>query len=196
MMCRTIRLFWVGAILSLAFGTAFSADTYQVDAAHSFINFKVKRAGFSYVAGRFNGFTGSATWDESDAGQRSLEITIQTESVDTGNERRDQHLKSPDFFNAKQFPVMTFKSTKIKETKVDGYEAAWEVTGDLSLHGVSKPLTFVLKQIGRGEDRRGNHNVGLQTEFTITRSEFGMTNMVQMGGDEVICSVDILVKRQ
>jgi polyisoprenoid-binding protein YceI len=177
-------------------GAVFSADTYQVDTAHSFINFKVKRAGFSYVAGRFNGFNGSATWDESDAGRRSLEITIQTESVDTGNERRDQHLKSPDFFNAKQFPVMTFKSTNIKDAQVDGYEAAWEVTGELSLHGVSKPLTFVLRQIGRGEDRRGSYNVGLQTDFTIKRSEFGMTNMIQMGGDEVHCSVDILVKKQ
>jgi polyisoprenoid-binding protein YceI len=175
---------------------ALSADTYQVDTAHSFINFKVKRAGFSYVNGRFNAFSGSAKWDESDAAKRSLEITIQTESVDTGNERRDQHLKSPDFFNSKQFPVMTFKSSEIKGVQVDGYEAAWEVTGDLSLHGVSKPLAFILKQIGRGEDRRGNYNVGLQTEFTITRSEFGMTNMIQMGGDEVICSVDILVRRQ
>jgi len=196
MICRISRLILIGSIFSLAVGTAFSADTYQVDTAHSFINFKVKRAGFSYVVGRFNGFTGSATWDESGAGQRSLEITIQTESVDTGNERRDQHLKSPDFFNAKQFPVMTFKSSNVKETRVDGYEAAWEVTGDLSLHGVSQPLTFVLKQIGRGDDRRGTHNVGLQTEFTIKRSEFGMTNMIEMGGDEVSCSVDILVKRQ
>ena len=93
-----------------------------------------------YTWGLF-GFQGAGpSWDESGAGQRSLEITIQTESVDTGNERRDQHLKSPDFFNAKQFPVMTFKSTNIKETKVDGYEAAWEVTGDLSLHGVNEPL--------------------------------------------------------
>ncbi len=196
MMCRIIRIFWLGSILSLAVGMAFSADTYQVDTAHTFINFKVKRAGFSYVIGRFTKFTGSANWDESDAGRRSLEITIQTDSVDTGNERRDQHLKSPDFLNAKQFPVMTFKSSNIKKAQVEGYETAWEVTGDLSLHGVSQPLTFILKQIGRGEDRRGNYNVGLQTEFTIKRSEFGMTNMLQMGGDEVYCSADILVKRQ
>ena len=196
MMCRIIRIFGLGSILSLAVGMAFSADTYQVDTAHTFINFKVKRAGFSYVIGQFTKFTGSANWEESDAGRRSLEITIQTDSVDTGNERRDQHLKSPDFLNAKQFPVMTFKSSNIKKAQVEGYETAWEVTGDLSLHGVSQPLTFVLKQIGRGEDRRGNYNVGLQTEFTIKRSEFGMTNMLQMGGDEVHCSADILVKRQ
>lgn len=196
MMNRLCHLVLAGSIFSLIAGTVFSADTYQVDTAHSFLSFKVKRAGFSYVVGRFNSFNGSSTWDESDASQRSLEITIQTESVDTGNERRDQHLRSPDFFNAKQFPAMTFKSTSIKDTEVDGYEAAWEVAGDLSLHGVSKPLTFVLRQIGRGEDRRGNYNVGLQAEFTIKRSEFGMTNMIEMGGDEVHCSIEILVKRQ
>lgn len=196
MMSKLIDISRFGAILWLALGTSFASDNYDVDTAHTFINFKVKRAGFSYVVGRFNSFNGSAVWDESDQSRRSLELTIQTESVDTGNERRDQHLKSPDFFNAKQFPVITFKSTSIRETRVEGYAVAWEVSGDLSLHGVSKPLTFVLKQIGKGEDRRGNYNVGLQADFTIKRSEFGMTNMIEMGGDEVHCSAEILVRRQ
>lgn len=194
-----MRIFNVSALLALLMISSspiLAADSYQVDSVHTFINFKVLRSGFSYVVGRFNSFSGSATWDDADPAGRSLEITIDAGSVDTGNERRDQHLTSPDFFNAKQFPQIIFKASQFKETSVEGFDAAWEAAGELTLHGVTKPLTVVLKQVGKGEDRRGNFNIGVQAEFTIKRSEFGMTNMIPMGGDEVTCYVDVLVQRQ
>jgi polyisoprenoid-binding protein YceI len=177
-------------------GSPLGADTFKVDQAHTFIFFQAKRAGFSYVVGRFNEFSGSATWDDNDPVARKIELTIQAGSVDTGNERREQHLKGPDFFNVKQFPVMTFESTEIIDTKVEGVEAAWKVTGDFSMHGVTKPVTFTLRQIGAGEDRRGNYNVGLEAEFVLKRSEFGMSNMLRMGGDDIRCTVEVLVQKQ
>ena len=173
-----------------------AADTYEVDSVHTFVFFKAKRAGFSYVVGRFNSISGTATWDETNAAERKLELTIQADSIDTGNERRDQHMRSPDFFNTKQFPQITFKSSEISETQVAGYEKAWNVTGELFLHGVVKPISFVLRQIGAGEDRRGNYNVGMQAEFVVDRSEFGMTNMLDQGGDKIECIVEVLARRQ
>ena len=102
------------------------------------------------------------------------------ESVDTKNEKRDQHLKNADFFNAKQFPVMTFKSTK-----VEGSGDTYKVTGDLTLHGVTKPLTLEIKKGGEAKGMEGEIRGGGETKFAIKRSDYGMNFMQGPLGDEI-----------
>src|SRR5690242_5758721 len=137
------RFLWVaGAAVVLAgFGLTASvrADEYVIDGMHSGVNFKIGHIGLSWVYGRFDKFSGGFTLDANDPSKASFRLTIEAASVDTNNEKRDGHLKSPDFFNAKQFPTINFQSTAVKAVK-DGYQ----VTGDLTMHGVTKPVTFVL----------------------------------------------------
>ena len=164
-----------------------AADSYRVDGVHSFVYFKVQRGDAGYVVARFNEIGGAAIVDNENPANSSLELSIKTESVDSGAERRTQHLKSPDFFNVKQFPEITFKSTAIKKAGAD----SWEVTGDLALHGITKEITFSLKNVGAGQNRRGNQLVGYETSFTIRRSDFGMNFRPDGIGNSVYCMVNI-----
>ncbi|MDE0423900.1 MAG: YceI family protein [Candidatus Poribacteria bacterium] len=150
-----------------------AADTYEIDTAHSMILFRAKHNGITYNYGRFNEFTGKITMDETDISKSMVEFEVKTASVDTANEKRDQHLRSPDFFSAKQFPVITFKSTKVN-TK-EGEEDMLEVTGDLEVLGVKKSITVDVAITGKGKGRQGESLIGFESVFTINRSEFGMT---------------------
>ena len=105
---------------------------------------------------------------------------MKTENVDTANEKRDAHLKSPDFFDAKQFPLITFKSTSVK---ADGDN--FEVTGDLNLHGVTKQITVPLKKTGESDTGKMGYRTGWQAEVDLKRSDFGMTGMQGAIGDDV-----------
>ena len=121
------------AITLGSLGMAAQADTFKIDPVESSVVFSVMTLGLSNFHGRFNDISGTVVLDKADPSKSSFDITIPVESVDTKNEKRDQHLKSPDFFNAKQFPVMTFKSKK-----VEGSGNSFTVTGDFSLHGVTQ----------------------------------------------------------
>src|SRR5262249_16654068 len=118
----------------------FAADNYAVDGIHSSISFKIQHMGISQVHGRFNKFDGSFAIDKADPAKSSFTLTIKADSVDTGNEGRDKHLRSPDFFDTKQYADITFKSTSVKAAK-DGYE----VEGDLTMHGKTKKTKLVLQ---------------------------------------------------
>ncbi len=115
-----------------------------------------------------------------DPSKSSVELTVPVESVDTHFDKRNQHLKSPDFFNAKQFPTLTFKSTK-----VEGSGNTYKVSGDLTLHGVTKPITVEFKKGAEGKGMEGEIRGGGETRFTIKRSDFGMTFMAGALGDDV-----------
>jgi polyisoprenoid-binding protein YceI len=167
------------ALVSMAGPSAAQADNYQIDPLHSAVTFKISHLGLSWVHGRFNEFSGSFTID-ADAAKTSFTLNIKPESVDTGNAKRDEHLRSPDFFNVKQFPALGFKSTAVKAVK-DGYE----VTGDLTLHGVTKSITFTLLGGRKAEFPRGVQRTGYSTELAIKRSDFGMDKMLEAIGDEV-----------
>jgi polyisoprenoid-binding protein YceI len=119
-------------------------------------------------------------FDKEDPSKSSVDITVPVESIDTNNAKRDQHLKSPDFFNAKQFPVITFKSTK-----VEGNGDTFKVTGDFTLHGVTKPLTVEFKKIGEGKGMQGEYRAGGETRFTINRNDYGITFMPGGIGEEI-----------
>ena len=169
------------------FQLADAADTYEVDASHSMIIFRAKHMGVSYNYGRFNEFSGNLAVDETDAANSMIELEVKAASVDTGNEKRDQHLRSPDFFNAKQFPVITFKSTEVK--KVD--EDTLEVTGDLGLHGVKKSVTVEVVITGKGKNQQGTALIGFETTFTIKRSEFGMDYIIGAVSDDIRITVSV-----
>ena len=171
-------------ILAIALGslgmTAHAADTFKIDPVHSSVVFSVMHLGVSNFYGRFNDVSGTVVLDKEDPSKSSVDLTIPVERVDTHNEKRDQHLKSPDFFNAKQFPVMTFKSKKV-EASGDTYK----VTGELTLHGVTKPLTLEVKKSGEGKGMEGEIRGGGETHFTIKRSDYGMNFMQGPLGDEI-----------
>jgi polyisoprenoid-binding protein YceI len=180
----TKRLVIVAAALFAAAGTS-RADDYVVDGMHAGITFKIQHVGLSYIFGRFNSFTGNFTIDP-DASKCAFTMTIKTESVDTGNAQRDAHLRNPDFFNAPEYPTITFQSTAVKAVK-DGYE----VTGDVTMHGVTKPVTFTLSGGKQAEFPKGVKRTGFSTEFVLKRSDFGVGEKVPpaAAGNEVHVSI-------
>jgi polyisoprenoid-binding protein YceI len=160
-----------------------AGDTYAVDTAHAAVNFRISHLGLSWTHGRFNELSGSFTIDD-DPAKCQFELTIKTESIDTGNAQRDTHLKSPDFFNAKQFPAISFKSTSVKAAGKD-----LEVTGDFTLHGVTKPITFTMVGGKKAEFPKGTHRTGYSTELTIKRADFGIDKFNGAVGDDVHVAV-------
>ncbi len=173
------------SIMAVARG-AQAAETYAADAVHSSIVYRVKHMDTSYFWGRFNDFSGTFTLDKENPAQGKLDFQVKTDSIDTANAKRDQHLKSPDFFNAVQFPVISFKSSSITKSG-----AAYEVVGDLTLHGVTRPVSVKVVPTGSGTNQMGKPIAGIDASFTIKRSDFGMNKMVGPVGDEVWVNVCI-----
>jgi polyisoprenoid-binding protein YceI len=167
-------------VLSLA-APSFAAESYKVDPVHSSAVFRIKHANVSFFAGRFNAPDGTLVLDEADPSKSSFNIVLSVDKVDTANEKRDAHLKSPDFFNAKQYPTITFKSTSVKK----GEGSALQVTGDLTMHGVTKSVTVPVELTGKGQFPPGTQRAGVEATFTVKRSDFGMNGMQGMLGDDV-----------
>lgn len=190
------RLAFAAAFLSfagLAAPAVDAADTFKVDTVHSSIVFKVKHMNTSYAWGRFNDFTGTFSLDDQDPAQSALSFVVKTGSIDTGNKQRDGHLKSADFFNAAQYSTIKFTSTSVTKSGDD-----YEVKGDLTLHGVTKPITAKLTRTGMGKGPRGGTIAGIEANFTIKQTEFGMSKMVgpQGVGDDVWVNVSIEAGKQ
>lgn len=194
---RNLQISYIGdlvlALLIIGFiGSAQLADaasTYEIDTAHSMIIFRAKHKGISYNYGRFNEFTGKIMVDETDISKSTVEFEVKTASVDTANKKRDQHLRSPDFFSAKQFPVIIFKSTTV--SMKEGEEDMLEVIGDIELLGVKKSITIDVAITGRGKGQQGESVIGFESVFTIMRSEFGMTYGAGAVSDDIRLTVTI-----
>jgi polyisoprenoid-binding protein YceI len=176
---KSFKLILIAILSSLGL-TAYGGDTFKVDPVHSSIVFGIKHFGVTDFYGDFKDISGTVTLDTADASKSSVELTVPVASLDTRNEKRDQHLKSPDFFNAAQFPAITFKSTKI-----EGAGDTYKVTGDLSIHGVTKPITVDFKKGGEGKGGKGEVRGGGETRFTIKRSDYDMKFMAGALGDDV-----------
>jgi polyisoprenoid-binding protein YceI len=164
-------------------GSAHAADSYVLDAMHTSVSFKVRHLDISWTHGRFNDVAGKLIIDKATPANSSFELTIKVGSIDTNNKRRDGHLLSPDFFNEKQFPLITFKSTAVKPLiGGDGYT----VTGDFMLHGVTKTITISVKGGKEAEFPKGVKRVGFSTDdLSLKRTTFGMDKLIQAVGDEV-----------
>ena len=165
-------------ILIASVVTTANAQTYKVDAAHSSLVFKVKHLDTGFIWGRFNTFDGSVAMEN--GAPTRFEFSVNADSIDTGIKKRDDHLRSPDFFAAKEFPKITFKSTAVKPAG----DNAYEVTGDLTLHGQTKSITVTVTKTGQSSGQQGE-KVGFASSFTVRRSDFGMNFMVGPVSDEV-----------
>lgn len=178
---KKIIIFSVMSLLFLFPLFAEAADTYEIDPVHSTMVFKIKHLNTAYFYGRFNEVKGSITADKDNPAKSRVSAAVKAESLDTDNEKRDKHLKSPDFFNVKQFPEIKFESNTVKHTGGDTYM----VSGKLSLHGVEKPLQVEFTKTGEGKDPWGSYRMGFHTSFKIKRSDFGMKFMLDGISDEV-----------
>jgi polyisoprenoid-binding protein YceI len=171
---------------ALTAAPARAADEYNIDPMHTGISFKISHLGLSWVFGTFKDVSGNFTIDADNPAGSSFAVTIKTDSVDTSNNKRDDHLRSPDFFNTKQFPALTFRSTSVKP--IDG---GFEVTGDVTMHGETKSVTFQLKGGRKAEFPPGMHRTGYTAEFVLKRSDFGVGSpkFAQALGDDVYVTV-------
>jgi polyisoprenoid-binding protein YceI len=164
-------------VLAFSFAAHVQAQTYKVDPVHSNAVFRIKHANAAPFWGLFRAPTGSFTL----AGDKSsFKIEIPVDNVYTGNEKRDAHLKSPDFFNSKQYPTITFTSKSVKKSG-DKLEAS----GDLTIHGVTKPVTVAIEQTGTGEFPPGVKRAGVEATLVVKMTDFEIKGMPGALSDEV-----------
>jgi polyisoprenoid-binding protein YceI len=182
---RFLAIGFAGVLALAAAAPAPAADDYAIDAVHSSVTFKIQHLGISWIHGRFDDVAGGFTINPDDAGKCLFALSLKADSIDTNSKQRDEHLRSPDFFNVKQFPTISFKSTAVKAIKDGGYE----VTGDLTLHGVTKPVTFQLTGGKKAEFPKGTQRTGFSTELTIKHSDFGMDKFAEALSDEVVIAI-------
>ena len=169
MIKRVLGAALVAAALAFT-GTASQAANYTIDSGHSFVQFKISHIGVSWMIGTFETVSGSFTFDP-DAGpeRQSISVEIDTASVDTNHAERDKHLRSADFLNVDAFPTATFVST--------GYEGDADggtMTGELTLHGVTKPIAIAVSKVGEGKDPWGGYRAGFEGTVSLARKDFGM----------------------
>ena len=187
-----------GLAIAPAFSTADSAAasrleagpapvTWTVDPVHSGVGFRIRHLNTSWFHGRFNAMSGSVVLDAEKPAASSVQFEVDVASVDTANKDRDEHLRGPDFFNAKVNPKFSFKSSKVAPEGKDKYN----VTGKLNLHGVEKEISFVAEATGTGKNMQGADIAGFETTFTIKRSDFGISTYPDALGDEVAVRVAI-----
>ncbi|REK52052.1 MAG: hypothetical protein C6W55_17650 [Thermobacillus sp.] len=144
---------------------------WAVDTTHSSIDFSIRHMMIAKVKGSFNQFEASIEADPNDLTTADIAFSVDVASIDTRNDDRDAHLRSADFFDAENHPKMTFKATKIVKTG----DGEYEVTGDLTIRGVTRSETFRVTFEGAGKDPWGNHKAGFSAEGTIKRSDYGLT---------------------
>jgi polyisoprenoid-binding protein YceI len=172
-----------------------TSQIWTIDPTHTEVGFAVRHLMISTVKGRFADVKGTLEFPES--GEPKLDVTIGVASIDTRTEQRDNHLRSPDFFDAEKYPEIRFVSTKAVRTD-DG----WKVAGDLTMHGVTKPVTLEVTDEGSARDPWGNDRMGFSARGKLDRREFGLTwnAALETGGvvvgDEIKLHVDAEVVKQ
>jgi polyisoprenoid-binding protein YceI len=170
------------AFALFASASAFAADAYKIDPNHSSVTFQYTHLGFSHPTGKFMNAVGAVNLDKADPSKSSVEVSFDIAGVNTGVPALDTHLKSPDFFDAAKFPTATFKSTKVEVT---GKDTA-KVTGDLTIHGVTKPVTLNVKLNKLDmHPMMKKEDAGFTATATIKRSDFGMAFLVPAVSDQV-----------
>lgn len=168
------------------------SGTYNFDKAHSFIGFKVKHMGLIEVPGFFRDFTGTVNYDAKDPAKSSVEFTAKATSVDTGVAGRDNHLRSADFFEVEKYPDVTFKSTKV-EKKGSG----WMVTGDFTMKGVTKSVTFPFNIAGfLPADQRSGGKMGVTAQTTLNRRDYGVNYGTNMPNGTAVLSDEVRIDLQ
>lgn len=171
---------------------------YTIDAAHSAINFSVRHMVFAKVRGRFGAWSAKLHLDEQDIAKSHVEVSIDVGSIDTGVDKRDEHLRSADFFETEKFPAMTFKSTKVEP----GKGGRLNVTGELTIRDVTREVVLEVEEGGRGKDPWGNERVAYSASAHIDRRDFGLrwNQVLEAGGvlvgDRIDIEIDLQAVRQ
>jgi len=167
--------------------------TWEIDATHSQVTFAIKHMMIVTVKGHFNVFRGKLNIDEENPEKSWVEAEADASSIDTRDKNRDNHLRSPDFFDVQQYPTITFKSTKVEHTGDHEYK----IIGDLTLHGVTKEVIFQTEYSGQVKDTYGLQRAGLSAKTTIDRKDFGLSwhQALETGGvlvgDDVKIEIDL-----
>jgi len=167
MLKKTLAALILGS--TLVGGQAFAAD-YAIDkeGQHAFVNFKISHLGYSWLWGTFNDFDGDFSFDAAKPEESKVNVTLKTASVDTNHAERDKHLRSDDFLNVAKHPTATFESTSVKSTG----EGTADITGNLTLNGVTKPVVIAARFIGEGKDPWGGYRAGFEGSTTLTLKDF------------------------
>jgi polyisoprenoid-binding protein YceI len=179
------------AVLALA-SPVLAVDTYEFDRSHTTVGFQVRHI-FTMLGGKFQDFTGTIRVDRAKPESSSVEFTIQAASVFTNDQKRDDHLRTPDFFDVANHPTITFRSASVRP----GVGNVYEVTGNLTLRGVTKQVTLPVTFLGEGKDPWGNEKMGFETSATLDRKDFGINwnkTLDQGGvlvGDEVKVQISV-----
>jgi polyisoprenoid-binding protein YceI len=176
-------------VLAGSASLGFAADNYKLDPVHSGVVFTIHHL-VSNPFGIFHAPEGSV---EVDGGVPKLDISVPVDKLDMGNEQWEKDIKAASWFDAKQFPNITFKTTSVKKLGEDPttHEYNFEATGDLTLHGVTKSITVTLTRTGEGKGMKGETRIGYTCTFKVKRSDYGMTTYVGPIGDEVTLMVNI-----
>lgn len=174
--------------LALVAGTS-QAATYQIDTkgAHAFVQFKIQHLGYSWLYGRFDEFSGTFDYDEKDPAAASINMTVKTESVNSNHTMRDKHLRSDDFLNVEQFPEATFISTSFTESE-NGHG---QMSGDLTLNGVTKNIQLDVKLVGAGKDPWGGYRRGYEAVGEIKLSEFNIRKSLGPKSESLILTISV-----
>jgi polyisoprenoid-binding protein YceI len=178
--------------------SAAATTTWNIDPSHSHVEFSVRHLMISTVKGRFAEVSGRVVADDADPTSGQVEVTINVASIDTREAQRDTHLRSADFFDAENFPTLTFRSTRIAKASGDDLT----VTGDLTIRGVTREVVLDVTTEGRGKDPWGGERAGYSAKGKIKRSDFGLTwNMaLETGGvvvgDDIKISIDVELVKQ
>jgi polyisoprenoid-binding protein YceI len=184
-MSRTLLAFAAALFLS---ASAAAQDTWKIDPAHSAAQFSVRHLGISTVRGAFTKVSGSAQFDEANPGKSSVQATIDAASVDTRVEMRDKDLRSPNFLDAEKYPAITFQSKKVEAVG----QGKLKVTGDLTIHGVSKEVVLdVNGPTPAMKDPWGNMRRGASAMTKINRKDFGINGAPGAVGDDITIALDI-----
>lgn len=167
------------------------AGDYRLDTSHSVIGFAILHNELALVKGRFKDFTGTIHYDDKDITKSAVEFTAKVTSIDTGVEGRDKHLRTADFFEVEKFPEMTFKSTKVERKG-----KSLLLYGDLTIKGVTKPVTLPFTLTGAIKDGRGNTRIGIAAQTKVDRRDFGITWGHALAGGGFDVAHDVLIDLQ
>lgn len=171
-----------------------NAATYDIDneGAHASINFKIQHLGYSWLTGRFNDFDGSFEYDAAKPETSAINVTIDTTSIDSNHAERDKHLKGSDFLDVKKFPTATFKSTGFKSTG----DGAGNMTGEFTMHGVTKTITIPVERLGEGNDPWGGYRAGFSGATVLKLSDYGIDYNLGPASSTVEIELHVEGKRQ
>lgn len=169
--------------VGLLAGNTAQAEDYTIDTEgmHAFVQFRIQHLGYSWLYGRFDKFSGNFSYDEAKPETAKVEVSIDTTSVNSNHAERDKHLRSDDFLDVEKFPEAKFVSTKF----TPGADGAGKLEGDLTLHGITKPVTLDVKQIGAGEDPWGGFRRGFEGSTKFALKDFGIEKDLGPASQEV-----------